>query len=130
MKVAKSHSVKALANRVLSYLQKHRSAFFSELAEEFEEFRDGDLRVTSTARGHSNVVLWVRVTEPAVEALKLLQERGAVRYRPLHGLEMLMHGSFPNLPTARRPRHYKTPRWLPVAVEPTNYKAKGHRLAA
>lgn len=105
-----------LADRVLAYLRKHRSCFFSELAEEFPEFIEGTCDLDFIGRDHSNIIAWTGLTITAHQAINLLQRRGAISYRALQPIERPMHGTFLKLPIANQPRHYKTTHWLPVAI--------------
>ena len=111
-----SKEVEALANAVLAYLRSHQSCFFSELAEEFPEFIEGTCDLDFIGRDHSNIIAWTGLTMAAHQAINLLQKRGAISYRALQPIELVMHGTFLKLPIASQPRHYKTTHWLPVAI--------------
>lgn len=113
----KSKEAELLADRVLAYLRKHRSCFFSELAEEFPEFIEGTCDLDFIGRDHSNIIAWTGLTIAAHQAINLLQKRGAISYRAaLQPIEQLMHRTVLKFPISNQPRHYKTTHWLPVAI--------------
>jgi len=62
----------------------------------------------------SNVCLWPALSREAIDAITELRASQAVEVKSTSILTYLLDGRTPGMPIAKRARHYKTERWLPV----------------
>lgn len=65
-----------------------------------------------------NIWTWFWCSQEAVEALAHLLETGLVEVKPTSPLVYAIEGMLPQVPIAKQPRVYKSPRWLPVVLNP------------
>lgn len=64
----------------------------------------------------ANIVLWIGVSEEAIDALNELASVGEIHFWPTSPLVYLCDGALLKLPVARGVRRYAKPHWLPAMV--------------
>ncbi len=105
-----------LALNILARIDDLEHVSFAELAREWpQHFNGGDRQIEVSSPSASKVVLWHGVTAEGAAALDELIS-GPCVYRPTVPLVYIIDGAYPNLPVAKRIRHYKKDHWLPVVV--------------
>jgi len=98
---------------ILKYVEGHPYTSFVELTEAIPNF-SGDYALFQP--DFPNVIVWPSLSQGAVEALVELLRTAQVVFTPASQLTYHIDGSRPSLPVATGPKHYKSPRWLPVCI--------------
>lgn len=104
-----------LKEQVLAYIKETDYVTFAELQRRFPEFRDGDFSLSA----RENHILWVNMTEDAVNAITQLREEGLIVATPSQMLTYLIDGMTLTFPLAKGARAYKKPHWAPVVWRPS-----------
>jgi len=104
-----------MAEKMLAYIQKYDHVTFVELTRQIGGESKGDY--TYEAAMFPNVVLWIGMSKPFVEALGIVIKRSAVK--PTVVLTYILDGAALKLPLVKggslaTVRRYKKPHWLPV----------------
>lgn len=107
-----------LEDRVVAFIaERGGGVSFVELEREFPEEFDGQEPAMSLA-DYENIMLWQPVSPAMVGALDSACTDGRIVMKPAPQIVYLVDGTFPRIPIARKLRHYRTPRWLPVTFSP------------
>jgi hypothetical protein len=107
-----------MADAILDLVTKHRgSVSFAELSREIPGFA-GDVSLIINTDHCSNICLWPGVSVAAADALDALRTSGAIHARPASLLVYLCDGAVPQMPIAKRSRHYKKLHWAPTVFYP------------
>ena len=76
----------------------------------------GDLQLLVNHDKVSNIVIWSGMSQEAVDALEVIRKEGEYKLISTPVLTYLIDGAAPNLPIAKRARHYKKPHWSPALL--------------
>ena len=107
-----------LEDRVVAFItERGGGASFVELEREFPEEFDGQEYAMSLT-DYENIMLWQPVSQALAGALDSAMNSGCIVMKPAPELEYFLDGKVFKTPTARKLRHYKRPRWLPVTFSP------------
>ena len=107
-----------LEDRVVALIaERGGGVSFVELEREFPEEFEGQEHAMSLT-DYENIMLWQPVSPAMVGALNSACNDSRIVMKPAPQIVYLVDGKFPKMPIARKLRHYKTPRWLPVTFSP------------
>jgi len=98
---------------ILKYVEEHPHTSFAELTQSIPNF-SGEYGLFQP--DFPNVVVWPSLSEQAVQALVDLLRSQQIVFTPASILTYHIDGLRPSLPIATGPKHYKSPRWLPVCI--------------
>lgn len=76
----------------------------------------GDESLELHTESGSNIILWFNCSSEAIQALKELKQAELIEYRTVSPKEYFLLGFMPKVRSVISVRHYKEPRWFPVAV--------------
>ena len=107
-----------LSERILEIVVGRGSVSFAEL-DRVEGFGGGDQELIVDGDQLSNVIVWQRLTEAAVDAIAELQREKFIELKGASRLIYLIDGCSLRLPLAKSRRHYKKPRWWPAVLNAT-----------
>lgn len=111
-------TIKELTEDIRKYVEAYDYVSFSELERRYGDQGKGESALTLAA--DENIVLWLGLSAPLVDALKHLLESGAVQLCPGNLFTYLLDQKMLLMPLAKRlPRGgYRRPHWLPVLLRP------------
>ena len=114
-----------MANKILALVKERGHVSFVELDREIEGFTGGEHALESLRPKHSNIIIWVNLTEEGSATIRALLEQELIHTTTCSSLLVYMvDGGFLKMPIARRARHYKEPHWLPSVINPGPHKAR------
>lgn len=102
-----------MKDKILSYVTKYRHVSFAELSIDIDGF-NGDFTFSLM----ENYILWDGMSEEAGLALEELLNENKIKVDGASRWTYLMDGKSLRLPIAKQCRKYKTPRWVPVVLNP------------
>jgi len=103
--------MESIKTRIHEHIKRNPATTFAELSDRIEGF-NGELCVH--VPDYPNIVLWVKVSAEAVQAILELHQEKKIKTIPSTALVYLMDGKGLTLPIARQARQYKKPHWSPV----------------
>jgi hypothetical protein len=111
-----SNDPTALAAEIEDFIRRMRNVTFVELQHWLGPQYRGTGRLVDTR--DRNLVFWLDLAEPVVDALNLLIHEKRVEVKPTNPMVYLFDGGGIRLPIAKRPPRagYRNPRWLPVVL--------------
>lgn len=107
-----------MAAAILQLVTECKHVTFAELSQMIEGFGGGELCLSLETDELSNAVMWVGMTQAAIDALEELRLAKAIHPVPTVPLVYLIDGSMLKLPICKSKRHYKKPHWLPMVFNP------------
>lgn len=108
----------ALEDRVVAFItERGGGVSFVELEREFPEEFEGHEHALDLA-DCENIMLWQPVSLAMAGALNSASTDGRIVMKPAPQIVYLVDGKILGIPLARKLRHYKAPRWLPVTFSP------------
>jgi hypothetical protein len=114
MSAMAEYETASLKDRVMAYIEATDYVSYAELANRFSEFKDGEFAISL----RQNLILWVNMTEDAVQAIDELRAEKRITVNPSSLLVYLADGMSLNMPIAKRVRDYKKPHWVPTTLRP------------
>ncbi len=102
-----------MKEQILKLLTERRYVTFKELSDEIPGFT-GDMSFDSA--DYPGLVIWPRISTEAIVILQHLLEDGTIYLHGTPVLNYLVEGYVSPMPTAKSPRPYKYPRWLPMTI--------------
>ena len=103
-----------LEERVVAFItERGGGVSFVELEREFPEEFDGQEHAMSLM-DYENIMLWQPVSLAMADALTSASNNGRIVMKPASEFVYFLDGKVFRLPIARKARHYKRARWLPV----------------
>ena len=106
-----------LEDRVVAFItERGGGVSFVELEREFPEEFDGQHAMS--LMDYDNILLWQPVSLAMAGALNSASNNGRIEVKPVSEFVYFLDGKVFRMPIARRARHYKTLRWLPVTFSP------------
>ncbi len=107
-----------LEDRVVTFItERGGGVSFVELEREFPEEFEGQEHAMSLM-DYENIMLWQPVSLAMAGALNSASNNGRIVIKPASEFVYFLDGKVFKLPIARKARHYKKPRWLPVTFSP------------
>jgi hypothetical protein len=124
--------IMTMAERIYELVSNRRTVTFAEMENHIEGFGGGDKMLVINGDTCSNIVLWLGLTDAAIDALEELRVTKRIHPIPASILTYMYDGRVPSLPLAKGKYHYKKPHWAPVVFNPgADPKSdKGRRKAA
>jgi len=74
---------------------------------------------------NENIIIWQGMSNEAIDAIESLLDEKKISIKPCHFLVYMCDGVVPNFPIVKRNYKYKTPHWLPVALNRCKNVKKG-----
>lgn len=89
---------------------------FVELKKHFKG-TSGNKEFSIRGNNYSNIVLWADMSEEFCDVMENIEASGEIEMLPTTPIVYACDGMMLRLPIAQSMRHYKSPRWLPVAFD-------------
>lgn len=100
-----------MKNNIIQYVKENNQASFVELKKAILGFSGDEV---FCLYGYPNIVLWVGISQKAINALEELINDHQLYMQHSNPLIYMLDGKGLNLPIAKSIRNYKDKRWLPV----------------
>lgn len=89
---------------------------FVELINHFKD-TNGCKELSIRGNSYSNIVLWTGMSEKFCDVMENVEASSEIEMVQVDTLVYVIDGIRPRLPIVKSMRHYKSPRWLPVAYD-------------
>ena len=89
---------------------------FVELINHFKD-TNGCKELSIRGNSYSNIVLWTGMSEKFCDVMENVEASSEIEMVQVNPVVYVIDGILLRLPIAQSMRHYKSPRWLPVAYD-------------
>ena len=113
-----------MADEILSLVKARPYCSFAEINRTIQGFSGGDLAFISEGPKHSNIVIWVGMTQEGFAAIDSLLKSGSIKAEPAGLLTYIIDGIALTMPLAKKRCHYKKPHWAPTVLNTADYCSK------
>jgi hypothetical protein len=113
MEISKELTVK----NVLAFIKKLGGGVsFAELKNHFKD-TSGNKEFRIRGNSYSNIVIWADMSEKFCDVMENVEASCEIEMVQVNPAVYVIDGILLRLPIAQSMRHYKSPRWLPVAYD-------------